>query len=111
MSAAWYEKLATMNRTSPIAGGTFAMKKVATMHSAVNSSRNGMRRPPRSDSAPRIGETIALIPTLSANAAANSKPPSRRPNWSFRYSPIAPDTTAKLKIVLAKSYSAQAAGR
>ena len=27
-----------------------------------------------------------------------------------RYSPIAPDTTAKLKIVLAKSYSAQDAG-
>ena len=36
--------------------------------------------------------------------------PSRSPNRSIRYSPIAPDTTANEKIVLAKSYSAQETG-
>ena len=87
------------------------MKNVAPMHSAVKTSRNGIRRPPRSEMAPRIGDTSALMPTLIAIATDSRTLPSRSPNWSLtRYRPIAPDTTAKLKIVLAKSYSDQATG-
>ena len=99
-----------MNRTRPSTAGTLAMKKVAAMHCTVKSRRKGIRRPPRSDRAPRIGDTIALMPTLTATDTASNTPPSRRPNWSVRYSPMAPDTTAKLKIVLAKSYRAHDAG-
>ncbi len=51
-----------MNRTRPNTAGTLAMKKVAAMHCTVKSRRKGIRRPPRSDSAPRIGDTIALMP-------------------------------------------------
>jgi hypothetical protein len=60
------------------------MKSVEVMHSAVNSSRNGIRRPPRSEIAPRIGDTSALTPTLSATDTPSSTAPSRGPNWSFR---------------------------
>ena len=50
------------------------MNAVGTMQSRVKNSRNGSRRPPaRSLSAPRIGETIALIPTLTAIATLNAK--------------------------------------
>ena len=88
------------------------MKKVAPMHTAVKKSRKGIRRPPRSDKAPRIGETSALIPTLTAIATDSSRLPSRSPNRSslIKYSPIAPETTANEKIVFAKSYNAQATG-
>ena len=50
------------------------------MHSAVKNSRNGIRRPPRSLSAPRIGETIALRATLTATAIETTSLPSRSPN-------------------------------
>jgi hypothetical protein len=50
------------------------------------------------------------MPTLSATDTARSTPPSRGPNWSLRYKPIAPETTAKLKIVFAKSYRDHAVG-
>ena len=72
MSAAWYAKLATMNRATPRTGGTSAMKNVAPMHSAVKNSRNGIRRPPRSENAPRIGDTRALMPTLTTIASDRS---------------------------------------
>src|SRR5919106_11997 len=98
------------NSAMPTVGGTSAMANVEPMHSAVKSRRNGIRRPPRSEIAPRIGDTTALSPTLSATDTPSKTPPSRGPNWLFRYSPIAPDTTAKLKMVFAKSYKDQAAG-
>ena len=44
------------------------MKNVAPMHSAVKNSRNGIRPAPRSENAPRIGETRALMPTLTTTA-------------------------------------------
>ncbi len=93
-------------------GGTSAMKNVVATHRAVKNSRNGIRPDPRSDSAPRIGETIALSPTLATTAIDSRTLPSRSPNWASltRYSPIAPDTTANEKIVLAKSYSAHETG-
>jgi hypothetical protein len=71
----------------------------------VKPKRNGNRRPPRSDSAPRIGETIALSPTEITIARLRRKLPSRSPNRasSTSHRPIAFETTAKLKIVLAKS--------
>ena len=82
------------------------------MHRTVNARRNGSRRPPRSESAPRIGDTIALSPTLTTIPRLRRKLPFFSPNWfvSVSHSPIAPETTAKLKIVLAKSYRAHAAG-
>ena len=86
------------------------MKNVAPMHSAVKNSRNGIRPVPRSESAPRTGETRALIPTLMTTAIDSTRSRRGSPNWSTRYSPIAPDTTANEKIVLAKSYSAHDAG-
>ena len=91
-------------------GANEAMKNVAPMHNAVKNSRNGMRPGPRSENAPRIGETSALIPTLTTIAIDSHRLPSRSPNWSTRYSPIAPDTTANEKMVFAKSYSAHEAG-
>ena len=80
------------------------------MHSAVNPSRNGIRRPPRSENAPRTGDTAALMPTLITIASDSTTLPSRSPNWAslIRYSPIAPDTTANENIVFAKSYRVQA---
>ena len=88
------------------------MNEVAPTHNAVNASRNGRRWPPRSESAPRTGETMALSPTLTTMPTLSRKLPSRSPNCpvSVSHSPMAPDTTAKLKIVFAKSYIAQAAG-
>ena len=86
------------------------MTAVGTMHSAVKNSRNGSLRPPRSLSAPRIGETSALRPTLRATATLSTSWPGPAPKRlsSVSHRPIAPDTTAKLKIVLAKSYIAHA---
>ena len=94
-----------MNRATPTIGGTSAMKNVAPMHSAVKNRRNGIRRPPRSENAPRIGDTSALRPTLTTIAIESTTLPSRSPNWLslIRYRPIAPDTTANEKIVFAKS--------
>ena len=93
-------------------GGTSAMKNVVPTHTAVKNSRNGIRPEPRSDSAPRIGDTSALSPTLATTAIDSRTFPSRSPNWASltRYRPIAPDTTANEKIVLAKSYSAHETG-
>ena len=50
------------------------------------------------------------MPTLATTAMDSQAFPSRSPNRSTRYSPMAPDTTANEKIVLAKSYSAHEAG-
>ena len=52
------------------------------------------------------------MPTLTTTATLSSTLPSRSPNWvsSVSHRPIAPDTTAKLKIVFAKSYRAHATG-
>ena len=52
------------------------------------------------------------MPTLMTIESDRSTLPSRSPNCRSltRYSPMAPDTTAKLKIVLAKSYRDQATG-
>ena len=52
------------------------------------------------------------MPTLMTTATLSRVLPSRSPKRpeSVSHSPIAPETTAKLKIVLAKSYSAQAIG-
>ena len=86
------------------------MKNVVPMHRAVKNSRNGIRPAPRSENAPRIGETRALMPTLATTAMDSQAFPSRSPNRSTRYSPMAPDTTANEKIVLAKSYRAHEAG-
>src|SRR5262245_13037737 len=72
-----------------------------------------MRRPPaRSLTAPRTGETSAFRPTLAMIATLSRMLPSRSPNRrsSVSHRPIAPDTTAKLKIVFAKSYRAQPIG-
>ncbi len=80
MSAAWYAKFAMMNRIRPTAGATSAMKNVLPMHSSVKASRNGMRRPPRSEMAPRNGEIAAFKPTLATMASENSRFPSRSPN-------------------------------
>ena len=50
------------------------------------------------------------MPTLATTAMDSQALPSRSPNRSTRYSPMAPDTTANEKIVLAKSYRAHEAG-
>ena len=86
------------------------MNAVGTMHSEVKNSRYGIRRPPRSVRAPRIGETRALSPTLTTTATLRMKLPSRSPNRpsATSHRPIAQDTTANEKIVFAKSYSAHA---
>ena len=99
-----------MNSATPTIGATSAMKNVQAMQTAVKASRNGIRRPPRSEKAPRIGETRALIPTLITIASDSTTLPSRSPNCLslIRYSPIAPDTTANENIVFAKSYSVHA---
>ena len=65
----------------------------------------------RSEMAPRIGETRAFRPTETATAIDRKRLPSRAPNSSTRHRPMAFETTAKLKIVFAKSYSDQATGR
>jgi hypothetical protein len=81
------------------------MSAVGTTQRTVKNNRNGSRLPPRSLSAPRIGETTALRPTLTATATLKNRLPSRGPNRSglISHRPIAPDTTANEKIVLAKS--------
>ena len=85
--------------------GLGPIRAVGTMHRIVKNNRNGRRRPPRSLSAPRIGETIALRATLIATAIDTTRFPSRSPKRlaSVAHSPIAVDTTANEKIVLAKS--------
>jgi hypothetical protein len=69
-----------MNRARPSSGATSAMKNVVAMHSSVKNSRNGMRPGPRSEKAPRIGDTSALMPTLITTAIDNRALPSRSPN-------------------------------
>ena len=76
------------------------------MHISVNSSRNGSRRPPpRSDSAPRIGDTTALMPTLTTIARLKASCPVAGPNCSglTSHRPIAYEITTNEKIVFAKS--------
>src|SRR5829696_780406 len=111
MSAAWYPKFARVNSRRPPIGPATAITSVGAMANDVNASRNGSRCPPRSDSAPRIGDTIALMPTLTATDTLKASWPTAGPNWSGRMShrPMAYERTANEKIVLAKSYSAQAA--
>src|SRR5215207_4070230 len=111
MSAAWYAKFAIANRTSPIAAASVtAIRAVATTVIAVKTRRYGSRRPPRSLTAPRIGDTIALSSTLAAAARPNQNCPSAGPRRSIVHRPIAYDTTEYVKIVLARSYKAQATG-
>ena len=86
-----------MKRTRPTNAGLWPMSAVGTMQSSVKNSRYGRRRPPaRSLSAPRIGETRALIPTLTAIATLNANGPLAFPNCvsSTSHRPIAYDTTA-----------------
>ena len=111
MSAAWNEKFATMNRSTPRIGPLMPITAVGATHSAVNASRNGSRLPPRSESAPSTGDTIALRPTLTMIAIDSTAWPVAGPNResSVSHRPIAPDTIANEKIVFAKSYSDQAA--
>src|SRR6476469_5300899 len=82
------------------------------MHRAVKNRRKGSRRPPRSLSAPRIGDTIALSATLIATAIETTRLPSRSPKRlaSVAHRPMAVETTAYEKIVLAKSYRDHARG-
>jgi len=74
--------------------GTSAMAVVARTHWAVKKARNGSRRPPRSLTAPRTGETTALMPTLTALATPNQNCPSPGPRRSTAHRPIAYDTMA-----------------
>src|SRR3954447_24286712 len=111
MSAAWYAKFATVNSSVPRSGPLSPMTAVGATHSAVNASRNGSRRPPRSDSAPRTGETMAFTPTLIRTARPSTSCPVAGPNRasSISHRPIAPDTIANEKMVFAKSYRVHAA--
>ena len=72
------------------------MIELGTIVRTVKNRRNGRRRPPRSDSAPRIGETSALRPTLIAIASPWTSWPSPGPKRELdvSQSPIAVDTTA-----------------
>src|SRR5215207_10832618 len=111
MRAAWYAKFAIANSTRPIAAASVkAIRAVAMTVIAVKTSRYGNRRPSRSLTAPRIGDTIALSRTLAAAATPNQNCPSAGPRRSMVHRPIAYDTTEYVKIVLARSYRAQAAG-
>ena len=77
------------------------------MHRAVKTARNGLRRPTRSLIAPRMGETIAFTSTdRSRRREPERAGPSPRKRIVHRL--MAKLTIAKLKIVFAKSYSAQA---
>ena len=94
-----------MNRTRPANAPVLPMNAVGMMHRIVKKSRYGIRRPARSEIAPRIGETMAFSPTLTRIATLRRTLPSRSPNtpgWTSQR-PIAPDTTTKLQMVFAKS--------
>ena len=78
------------------------------MHATVKKARKGLRRPTRSLIAPRTGETIALSSTETLTAAVNQNVPLASPRNRMAHRLIAKLTMAKLKIVFAKSYSAQA---
>ena len=73
-----YAKLAIVNRIRPPSGPPIAIGDVGPTHSGVNSS-SSRRRPPRSDRAPRIGDTIALMPTLTEDRKAEHELAGRRP--------------------------------
>ena len=90
---------------APTTAGVGPMIADGTMVSTVNRNRNGMRRPSRSESAPRSGETRALMPTLTAIVMPRTSWPRPGPNRSSEVShrPMAVDTTAYEKIVFAKS--------
>ena len=100
MSAAWYAKLAIAKRVRPRnasglpPSGTNAIAAVETTHRPVKKSRNGRRRPPRSETAPRTGDTRAFSPTEAAFAMPNQNWPSDGPRRSTVQRPIAYDTTA-----------------
>ena len=85
-----------MNSAAPTRAGDGPMSTVGAMVSTVKNSRNGRRRPPRSLSAPRIGETSALSPTLIAIAMPWTSWPRPWPNRlsSVSHRPMAVDTTA-----------------
>src|SRR3954468_6970388 len=97
-----------MNSSTPRTGPLMPITAVGPMHSAVKASRNGRRRPPRSESAPRTGDTIALSPTLTMIAIDSTACPVAAPNResAVSHSPMVLDTIANEKIVFAKSYSA-----
>ena len=71
--------------------------------SAVKKARNGFRRPTRSLIAPRIGETRALTSTEALTATVNQNRPGPSPRNLMLQRLIAKETTAKLKMVFAKS--------
>ena len=87
---------------------TRPMASVPMMHSAVKTARNGLRRPTRSLIAPRMGETIAFTSTEPLTATVNQNVPGPSPRKRIVHRLIAKLTIAKLKIVFAKSYRAQA---
>ena len=72
------------------------MSADGTIVRIVKKSRNGRRRPPRSEMAPRNGEMRALIPTLTAIAMpwASCPGPCPRRESSVSHRPIAVDTMA-----------------
>ena len=74
---------------------------------SVNANRNGSRRPYRSESAPRNGDTTALTATDTETAMNSHRFPSPLPSLSTRYSPMAREKTAYDQMVFAKSYRAQ----
>ena len=79
------------------------MTAVAATDTRVNAARKGLRRPARSLIAPRIGDTSALSSTEALTATVNHRIPGPSPRNRMLHRLIANDTTAKLKIVLAKS--------
>jgi hypothetical protein len=88
--------LAIVKRAAPTSAGDGPMNAVGITVKAVKNSRNGIRRPPRSLSAPRIGETSALMPTLIAIARPTTSWPGPWPNRlsAVSHRPIAVETTA-----------------
>ena len=72
------------------------MSADGTMVRTVKKRRNGSRRPPRSEIAPRNGEMRALIPTLTAMATPWASWPGPCPSResSVSQSPIAVETMA-----------------
>ena len=88
--------MAIVNRIAPTTAGLGPMSELGMIVRTVKNNRNGSRRPPRSDSAPRNGETRALRPTLIAMATPWMSWPGPAPNRASEVShrPIAVDTTA-----------------
>ncbi len=84
------------------------MSAVAITMIAVKTARKGLRRPMRSLMAPSTGETAALTSTDALTAIVNQSMPTPSPRKRMAHRLIANETIAKEKIVLAKSYSAQA---